>query len=233
MWQAILEMKSSRSSLDKDTAIPSPYNSFFSFPVNKGGYSGVAVYADSRTAVPLKAEEGLSGKLQPKPALSPEERISTSYPQAHQMELMADEEGNTPSDLVALDTEGRALVLDFGLFVLINLYCPNETSDTRLPFKMNYHFMLQERVRKLREEGREVIVLGDINVCAAPIDHCDGHLSSIASSFFDHPARVWFRRWLSPDFDGCMIDVLRRFWPDRTSMYTCKHSALFEDCLLM
>jgi AP endonuclease-2 len=65
-------------------------------------------------------------------------------------------------------------VLDFGLFVLINLYCPNEGSDARFLYKMNYHLMLQERVRGLIAAGWEVVVIGDLNVCAAQIDHCDG-----------------------------------------------------------
>jgi len=29
------------------------------------------------------------------------------------------------------------MVLDLGLFVLINVYCPNETNDERLPFKVS------------------------------------------------------------------------------------------------
>jgi AP endonuclease-2 len=185
----------------------------------KGGYSGVAVYTDTRTATPLKAEEGLSGGLQPKPPLSPEERISTSYPVAQELDLVPDVDEQTPSDLLSLDQEGRALVLDFGLFVLINLYCPNEGSDTRFPYKMNYHLMLQERVRRLIEAGRKVVVVGDLNVCAAPIDHCDGHLPSNASNFWGHQARAWMRDWLAPR--GPLIDVLRMFWPDRKGMYTC------------
>ncbi|KIK98130.1 hypothetical protein PAXRUDRAFT_824198 [Paxillus rubicundulus Ve08.2h10] len=135
------------------------------------------------------------------------------------MELMPDEHNNTPSDLILLDAEGRALVLDFCLFVLINVYCPNETSDARLPFKMNYHYMLQERVNNLINEGREVIVVGDINISATPLDHCDGHLASNAATFHDHPARAWFHNWLTPS--GCMTDVVRTFWPDRKGMYTC------------
>ncbi|ETW79157.1 hypothetical protein HETIRDRAFT_50142 [Heterobasidion irregulare TC 32-1] len=213
------EMKTTRAAIGRDVALPELFDSFFSFPYSKGGYSGVAVYTKMDAVVPLKAEEGLSGKLQPKPALSPEERVSPSYPYAHEIDMMPDAEGNTPSDLSSLDSEGRALVVDLGLFVLINLYCPNETSDARLPFKVNYHLLLQERVRKLIEEGRDVIVLGDINVCAAPIDHCDGHLPSNASTFWDHPAREWFHKWLHPN--GPMIDVVRDFWPDRKGMYTC------------
>ncbi|KAF8835949.1 DNase I-like protein [Paxillus ammoniavirescens] len=212
-------MKTSRSGLDRNVAVPDLFDSFFSFPTNKGGYSGVAVYTDTRTVTPLKAEEGLSGILQPKPPLTLNERISSSYPDACEMELMPDEHHNIPSDLISLDAEGRALVLDFSLFVLINVYCPNETSDTRLPFKMNYHHMLQERVNNLINEGREVIVVGDINISATPLDHCDGHLASNAATFYDHPARAWFHNWLTPS--GCMTDVVRTFWPDRKGMYTC------------
>ncbi|TFY71284.1 hypothetical protein EVG20_g1729 [Dentipellis fragilis] len=230
-WDAILkelkaeiicfqEMKTSRTAVGRAVALPESFDAFLSFPISRGGYSGVAVYTDAAKITPLKAEEGLSGKIQPKPPLTPEERVSRSYPYAHEIELMPDAEGNTPSDLSTLDCEGRGLVLDFGLFVLINLYCPNETSDERLPFKMNYHLMLQERVRKLvEEEKREVIVLGDMNICATPLDHCDGHLPSNASTFYDHPARAWFHKWLEPN--GYMIDIVRKHWPGRKGMYTC------------
>ncbi|KAH9066513.1 Endonuclease/exonuclease/phosphatase [Lactarius vividus] len=234
-WDAILkelqadiicfqEMKSSRAAVGRDVALLDSFDSFFSFPDSKGGYSGVAVYTDARTATPLKAEEGLSGRLQQKPPQSPEERISRSYPAAHDLELVPDDDEQTPYDLLALDLEGRALVLDFGLFVLINLYCPNEGSDARFPYKMNYHLMLQERVKGLIAEGREIVVVGDLNVCAAPIDHCDGHLPSNASTFWDHPARAWMRDWLAPR--GPLVDVLRRFWPDRKGMYTCWNTKL-------
>ena len=158
------EMKITRSSLPRTLALPSTYDSFFSFPTNKVGYSGVGVYTHSQRARPLKAEEGLTGSIHPT-ALKPpwnaeQERISSAYPRAYDLDLFPDEEGNTPNDLNILDDEGRALTLDFGLFVLINTYCPNETSDARLPYKMNYHLLLQSRVDQLIKEGREVIVLG-------------------------------------------------------------------------
>lgn len=213
-------MKSSRKDLDKQTAIPEPYDSFFSFPKSKGGYSGVAVYCDPSCAVAHKAEEGLSGSLQPKPPLNVEERVSSSYPHASELPLLEDENGAPPTDLDALDSEGRALVLDFGLFVLINVYCPNDASDSRMVFKMNWHFMLQERVRILIAEGREVIVLGDINVVAALIDHGEGTLESKRQGFFEPPHRAWFQRWLAPR--GPMHDVIRSYWPDREGMYTCE-----------
>lgn len=215
------EMKSSRTALERHIALPINYDGFFSFPQAKGGYSGVAVYT-SPQAVPVKAEEGLSGAVQPKAPLTADERISSAYPQAHELEnkLVPDEQGNTPSDLKELDMEGRALTIDFGLFVLINVYCPNETSDARLPYKLNFHIMLEERVRLLRAAGREVIVLGDINISATPKDHCDGHLPSRRDTWWEHPARLWFKRWLQPE--GDMIDIVRKFWPEREGMYTCE-----------
>lgn len=223
-------MKTTRQALTRSVALPDSYDSFFSFPVSKGGYSGVAVYTSSQTSLPLKAEEGLSGLIQPRPPLSPHERISSTYPSAHTISLMpsnpTSEDPNPttqtkPTSLLPLDSEGRALVLDFDLFVLINLYCPNETSDARLPFKLNYHRMLEERVRILVEkEGREVIVVGDMNVCADPIDHGDGHLPSCREGFWEPPCRAWFHEWLEPR--GRMIDVVRRLWPDRKDMYTCE-----------
>ncbi|KAH9947028.1 DNase I-like protein [Amylocystis lapponica] len=219
------EMKSSRAALPRDVALPGPFDSFFSFPASKAGYSGVAVYTDSRKFLPLKAEEGLSGKLQPKPSLSSDERVSPSYPAAHHIDAFPDESSDVPSSFDVLDAEGRALVVDFGLFVLINVYCPNETSDARLSFKMNYHLMLQERVRKLvEEEHREVIVLGDMNICATPLDHPEGHLASYAATFYDHPARAWFQTWLDPN--GPMIDVVRTFWPERKGLFTCWNTKL-------
>ena len=220
------EMKSSRQAVDRNFAFPNNYHTFLSFPSGKrkGGYSGVSVYTK---LTPRKAEEGLTGLLQPKPALDSTERISSVYPHVHEMELMPDKEGNVPLSLDALDMEGRGLVVDFGLFVLINVYCPNLGSEDRMAFKMNYHYLLQERVRQLIEvDHREVIVVGDINVTATPDDHCDGHLPSNRATFWDAPHRKWFSEWLHPQ--GPMHDVVRSFWPERKAMYTSSSLGLGE-----
>jgi len=220
---SILEMKTSRKDLDRQTAIPSFYDSFFSFPKAKGGYSGVAVYYDPAAAIASKAEEGLSGTLQPKPPLSSSERISKSHPVASDLPLIGDDENDIkpPTDLIDLDAEGRALVLEFGLFVLINVYCPNDASDARFVYKMNFSFMLQARVQRLIDEGREVIVLGDINVVADFIDHAEGTFESKKQGFLDRPHRKWFRNWLASG-GGPMHDIVREFWPNRCGMYTCE-----------
>jgi AP endonuclease-2 len=79
---------------------------------------------------------------------------------------------------------------------------------------MNYHLLLQSRVEQLIGEGREVIVLGDLNVCVGFMDHCDGHLECVREGFWEHPARAWARGWF-----GEGVDVVRMFWPDRKAMF--------------
>ncbi|KAG8884799.1 Class II abasic (AP) endonuclease [Tulasnella sp. 332] len=216
-------MKTSRSQLERSVALPGAFDGFFSFPVAKGGYSGVAVYSNSQACTPLKAEEGLTGAIQPKQPLTASERISPllDYPNPEDFDFYLEDDGTTPSSFesIRLDQEGRALVMDYGLFVLVNVYCPAETSESRLPFKVNFHRLLEKRVEALIKEGREVIVLGDINIAATPLDHGEGSLASRQIGFYEHPARAWFKAWLSPE--GPMIDAVRKFHPDREGMYTC------------
>jgi AP endonuclease-2 len=215
--------------LPKTVALPSSYDSFFSFPVKKSGYSGVATYTRIATVTPLKAEEGLTGLIQPKPPFTGQERVSRieNYPP----QLIDYDD----LDYKHLDSEGRAVTVDFGLFVLINVYCPNDGvgTDERDKYKMDYHRLLSERVRGLQEEGREVIVLGDINVCAALIDHCEGNIMMARArakgvddedEFWEKEYRRWLRDWLQKEdgTGGPLIDIVRRFWPDRKGMYTCE-----------
>lgn len=198
----------------------------------------MAIYTRRSTLVPNKAEEGLTGLLQPKPSLTSEERISAdgSYPTESTLNLvdnLADEE---ELDFKDLDCEGRAIVVDVGLFVLINVYCPNTGTGTeeREKFKRNYHKLLEARVDGLIKEGREVMVVGDLNACAAVQDHCEGSLlvaQGLAKGLQDEEGfwgvncRGVVKDWLM-DADGsggCMVDIVRRFWPTRKGMYTCTY----------
>ncbi len=217
-------MKSSRKGLTKDIAAPNSYDAFFSFPAKKSGYSGVATYT---RVVPRKAEEGLSGLLDLKPPLTLSERVSTAYP--YQSHLAS--EVNLPE----LDNEGRVVVLDFGAFVLINVYCPNDGTEAedRIQYKIDFQRVLEERVRTLTQvEKRQVIVVGDLNACAALVDHCEGPLLAkklgldsqgreAEDAFWNEKqCRMWLRSWLV-EGGGSMVDVVRRQWPDRKDMFTC------------
>jgi AP endonuclease 2 len=225
-------MKSGRRLLSQEVAVPPSFNCFLSFPIHKTGYSGVATYTRSSVVVPVKAEEGITGALQPKPPLKSEEKISSYEAYPPSMASGPVQEGEEPEevDFAHLDSEGRAIVTDMGLFVLINTYCPNDSgTPEREKFKMQYHRLLEGRVRRLIEEGRQVIVVGDINACAGVIDHCEGDLMikkgltmglEGEEGFWGAEYRRWLRDWLQEN-GGPLVDVTRRFWPERKGMFTC------------
>lgn len=93
---------------------------------------------------------------------------------------------------------------------------------------MAFYHALEERVRHLIAAGRDVLgtfectslhaVVGDMNVVASPVDHCEGALMPPVD-FIAHPARQWFRAFLAPS--GPLVDVTRTYHPDRMKMYTC------------
>eukprot|EP00602_Paraphysomonas_sp_CaronLab_P000100 CAMPEP_0185029984 /NCGR_PEP_ID=MMETSP1103-20130426/16685_1 /TAXON_ID=36769 /ORGANISM="Paraphysomonas bandaiensis, Strain Caron Lab Isolate" /LENGTH=506 /DNA_ID=CAMNT_0027564943 /DNA_START=223 /DNA_END=1743 /DNA_ORIENTATION=+ len=103
------------------------------------------------------------------------------------LELTPDEVGYTDAELGLLDCEGRCIITDHGEFVLLNIYAPNAyTDDTdRFDFKMCYHHLLSMAVSKLQKLGRSVIVVGDLNVTAARIDHCEGNMFDYTSDSDD------------------------------------------------
>lgn len=196
----------------------------------------MATYTRRSTLVPNKAEEGLTGLIQPKPSLTREERISSDggYPSDLTFKPDDDLADEDELDFKELDSEGRAVVVDVGLFVLINVYCPNTGTgtDEREKFKRNYHKLLEARVDALIKENREVMVVGDLNACAAVQDHCEGPLlvaRGLAEGlqgdegFWGVDRRGYIRDWLvdSDGSGGCMVDIVRRFWPTRKGMYTC------------
>jgi AP endonuclease-2 len=115
------EHKSRRDNIDKLMAVPPHFDAFFSFPHGKGGYSGTCTYVRSSYTVPLKAEEGITGKLLrqqgmnsalPKFVYEDNEMVG-GYVGDDEVEVM-DQVDGTAFDVKKLDMEGRAVVLDFG-----------------------------------------------------------------------------------------------------------------------
>lgn len=71
-----------------------------------------------------------------------------------------------------LDREGRIVMTDHGPFVLVNVYVP-ASREGRGDFKMLFHRALKLRCEAMAAEGREVVLVGDLNAAAARIDHCE------------------------------------------------------------
>ncbi|GAA5873150.1 hypothetical protein JCM3774_000065 [Rhodotorula dairenensis] len=211
----IQETKIQRAQMVKEMACMAAFDSFYSFyrRTPPRGIHGTAIFTKRDTLVPLKAEEGIGSSLLPSGMTVPD-RIG-GYPLSSEVDM----DYNTMKDL---DQEGRTTVVDCGLFVLINLYCPNETNSERLVFKNNFNAMVDQRVRNLIKAGREVIVLGDLNICADDLDATEPEKRARdrgLENFTDHPPRAWLRKFVGPG--GPMIDITRKFYPNRRGMFTC------------
>lgn len=231
------ETKITRAKLETDIALVPGYDSYWSFHRTKSGYSGVVIYIKDHIKI-VAAEEGISGVLSGNNSIQGRSSSSRSSTPGTSSSSRTDSNrkpvGGYPSpgeggDEAAalsryqeLDSEGRGIVLDFGFFVLFNLYCPNETDETRLPFKMDYYHLLEARVRELIKEGKEVIVVGDMNVIPTELDHCDPakwKKDAGEEDFTNTLPRRWFNGFLAPA--GPLTDLYRVFHKDEPGAFTC------------
>jgi AP endonuclease-2 len=178
------------------------YDAYFSFSRSKHGYSGVAVYV-RQPLKPISAEEGITGYWTQHQTFEPSSAIAT--------------------DAMVLDAEGRCVILEFGLFVLFCIYFPNDASEDRRMYKMDYHQCVQERTEQLLRQGKHVIIAGDVNAMHKEIDCCDPKNNMKEWGITDFqalPGRRWIDEFLFPK--GPMVDLTRHYHPTKKGMFTCK-----------
>ncbi|CAJ0649242.1 7672_t:CDS:2 [Entrophospora sp. SA101] len=215
------ETKITLDKLEATMAIIPGYDAYFSFTKDKTARSGVVTYVKTNKISPIAAEEGISGILNEFYETSnTKNQISKSNMDKRIESTTTNKYG--AKELLEIDSEGRCVLLDFKFFVLFNVYCPHESNSDRLTFKMKFFKVLQNRVEALLNDGRQVIIIGDINITHQKIDHCDPQKAikdQKMDSFEDHPARKWFDGFLAPN--GPMIDLFRIFHPNEEGMYTC------------
>ncbi|XP_071959759.1 DNA-(apurinic or apyrimidinic site) endonuclease 2-like [Antedon mediterranea] len=235
------ETKITRDLLDEPIANVEGYKSFFSFSKKRSGYSGVAIYCKDGF-IPVSAEEGLSGAL-------------TSSLGQGSIGCYSNTNGFSDEDLVSLDSEGRSVMtlhkicIDGHLkeVVVICVYCPRAAADNdvRQAYKLKFYQLLQNRAEALVKAGRHVVIVGDINSCHRPIDHCDPQDEEY---FMCHPGRKWLDRFLvdlhetatdetkqaiggdsdndendsiTEQSEKLFVDTFRYLHPTRTHAFTC------------
>lgn len=153
------------------------YRLFVSVPKSKKGYSGVGLFVRVPTesdppqvAAHLaihKAEEGITGHL-----TSPDHK--TPY-----VELDENIGGYVDLDrkeALHIDSQGRCVVVELGSsLVVFSVYCPANSMRTEQgeKFRLDFLSVLFERCRLLKQMGKRVVVMGDVNVSLDLIDHAD------------------------------------------------------------
>nr|QIA97807.1 APN2 [Teratosphaeria destructans] len=226
------ELKIQRKDLRHDMVLLDGWDCFFSLPKHKKGYSGVGIYTRTGTCAPIRAEEGLLGVL-PSPSGVPycelaEEGSIGGYPTA----LQVAELGFDPA---LLDAEGRCLVVEFPAFVLLGVYSPANSNGLRDDFRYGFICALDCRIRNLIKNGKNVVLVGDLNVSRDEMDTAsaveDMRKAGIShEDYISTPNRRIFNQLLvegevAGERDegrerGVLWDTTRAFHPDRKGMYT-------------
>ena len=110
-------------------------------------------------------------------------------------------------DADILANEGRILKADFGRFTLFNVYFPNGRSSTeRLKYKMEFYDAFLELVDQLVQQGKNVVICGDVNTAHKEIDLARPKANEKTSGFLAEE-----RAWVDKLLDHGYVDTLRMF----------------------
>jgi exodeoxyribonuclease-3 len=114
------------------------------------------------------------------------------------------------------DGEGRVLALDYGAFLLYNIYFPNGSSENkRVPFKLRFYDTLLERWARERAAGKRIVVCGDYNIAHKPIDLARPKENETNTGFLPEERAVLDRM----ASDG-WLDSFREFHPEEPEWYS-------------
>ena len=101
--------------------------------------------------------------------------------------------------------EGRIVETHYNDIVLFNIYFPNgQKNDERLEYKMKFYDDLLTHCEKLREDGKSIIICGDVNTAHKEIDLKNPKANSKKSGFLPME-----REWIDKLLDHGYIDTFR------------------------
>lgn len=105
------------------------------------------------------------------------------------------------------DDEGRHLLIDFGDFILANVYFPNgRASADRLDYKMRYYAEFLKFAGKTIADGKNLVICGDYNTAHREIDLARPRENSKTSGFLPEE-----RAWMDSLVDAGFVDTFRLF----------------------
>lgn len=245
------------------TGVLKNYKTFILVPKSRKGYSGVGLFVRLPTSSDpphvqtclsvVKAEEGITGTL---PSAEDKSQCYDESPNAIGGYLNGDdmEEMNmTIDELRSLDYEGRAVAVELASgTVVFSLYCPANSMGTEdgEVFRLRFLEVLLRRALKLKAWGKQVVVMGDINVSLDLIDQAEAINEGIKANlisnnlkdggeafekenkeaclaFKDRPQRSLLQRFVFPTNpfsqaleQACLYDTTRISQGRRLAMYT-------------
>lgn len=112
--------------------------------------------------------------------------------------------------------EGRTMEMDFGDFILYNIYFPNGgQGPERLAFKLAFYDCFLEKIDRQIRGGKNIIVCGDVNTAHREID-LSNPASNAKNSGFMPEERVYMDVFAQKG----LVDSFRMLYPDKEKMYT-------------
>jgi exodeoxyribonuclease-3 len=112
--------------------------------------------------------------------------------------------------------EGRIIETHYGDIVLFNVYFPNGQKDeVRLAYKLKFYDDFLAHCEKLKEDGKSIIVCGDVNTAHREIDLKHPKANEKTSGFL--PIE---REWIDKFLDHGYIDTFRYVHGDETDRYS-------------
>jgi exodeoxyribonuclease-3 len=112
--------------------------------------------------------------------------------------------------------EGRINEYHFDNIVLFNVYFPNgQRSEERLDYKLKFYERFLKYILNLREQGKSIVVCGDVNTAHHPIDLARPKANEKTSGFLPIE-REWQDKLLASGF----IDTFRHIHKDEKERYS-------------
>jgi exodeoxyribonuclease-3 len=105
------------------------------------------------------------------------------------------------------DSEGRVLELDYGKFVLYNVYFPNGgRGPERVKYKLDFYEALFKRAQEVRKKKKNIIICGDYNTAHKEIDLARPGPNETVSGFLPEE-RAWVDKIIAMGY----IDIFREY----------------------
>ena len=113
------------------------------------------------------------------------------------------------------DDEGRAIILEYEKFYLVNVYVPNAQPELkRLDYRMQWEDDFLELVNGLNEK-KPVVICGDMNVAHEEIDLKNPKTNRRNPGFSDEE-----REKMTRLLDAGYVDTFRHLYPDLEGAYS-------------
>jgi len=117
------------------------------------------------------------------------------------------------SPTVDILSEGRINEYHFENIAYFNVYFPNgQRNDERLEYKMAFYDRFLEHITKLKDEGKSIVICGDVNTAHKAIDLARPKANEKTSGFLPME-----REWMDKFLNAGYIDTFRHVHGDEAT----------------